>query len=297
MLFEEFLKDFLERDLRIKFEALLNYCENHEGELYDRFNKCPWFVDHGFEHAKGVLAVLDRILLPKFMNDETYLNDKELFYLLCAVLLHDIGMCYGGEIEMKEYSDECIEVRKHHGLRSADIIKGMKELGLDKDERDVIAEIAKYHQSKAPLTDAQAEKFGRRKIEDEPIRKEIAGKDHERIRLGFLAALLQLADACDINYRRANKEVYDRQLKENKKEIKKIKKDFVRVSKVRAGSIQKKIEELERESEPEKMLRLCTDIFVEIFVDFAKSSAGRNIEKKNRGVKKRDGSRRDTFTL
>ncbi|MCK4308164.1 HD domain-containing protein, partial [candidate division WOR-3 bacterium] len=232
------------------------YCKDHERGIYIDFNQCPWFVDHGFEHAKGVLSNLDGILLPKFKENKEFLNAWELFYLMCAALLHDIGMCYREEIKDK-YSERSIEIRKKHGLYSAEMIMEEKGIPLNSDERRIIADIAKYHQSKAPLTEKQAKEFGDKKIIDKFVEEYTTNEKREYIRLRFLAALLQLADACDINYRRAEKERYDKKLKNNRVKIREIKDDFTAITKPVVGS--DKIKELEKEENPDNILKLCSE--------------------------------------
>ena len=259
-----YLKDFLPSDLKTRFENLLIYCERHRRELYEEFNQCPWFVDHGLDHVKGVLSNLDGILLPILKRFPNFLSDRELFYLLCAVLFHDIGMCYREKIDDK-YSERSIEIRKRHGLYSAEMILKDDKLPLDYDERRIIAEIVKYHQSKAPLTENQLKKLGNESLLSEPI-SETLGEEYEPIRLRLLAALLRLADACDINYRRARKELYDRKLEDNRRKILEIKENFVAIVKaiLENNNIIKRLEE---ETDPDEILKLCNEILEKLKSD------------------------------
>ena len=49
--------------IKSKFMTLLNYCVEHQQKIYEDFNQCRWFVDHGICHVKGVLMNLDRMLI------------------------------------------------------------------------------------------------------------------------------------------------------------------------------------------------------------------------------------------
>ncbi|RLE82987.1 MAG: hypothetical protein DRJ36_00075 [Thermoprotei archaeon] len=261
MPFEVHLKDFLPRNLKARFESLLVYCERHRRALYEEFNQCPWFVDHGYDHVIGVLSNLDGILLPVFQRNSSFLNSKELFYLLCAALLHDIGMNYREEIEDK-YSERSIEIRKKHGLYGAEMIIKDDNLPLDYDERRIIAEVVKYHQSKAPLTEKQLEEFGDDSLLSEPI-SETLGENYEFVRLRLLAALLQLADACDVNYRRARRELYDKILNDNKRKIREIKEEFTTIAEVIVGDdvrLRTLLEELKVTENPRKISELCKNV-------------------------------------
>ena len=88
--------------IRSKFMTLLNYCVEHQQEIYEDFNQCRWFVDHGICHVRGVLMNLDRMLIDVQRGDKPLLTELELFYLLAAALLHDVGMSYQGRVEDDE---------------------------------------------------------------------------------------------------------------------------------------------------------------------------------------------------
>ena len=264
------LPNFLDKDLKTLFEALFNYCMEHRKELYEEFNQCPWFVDHGFDHVRGVLSNLDGILLPRFQKNPSFLNSRELFYLLCAALLHDIGMCYTN-LEDK-YGERSLKIRKNHGIYSAEMLLKtanvpivLLRLPLDHDERKIIAEIIKYHQSDAPLTSEHLKELrarGKKPLLDEPLRDTL-GEDYEPIRLKLLAALLRLADACDINYRRAKKELYDEKLRENKREVKRLKEDLVEMLYV-AGVDEERVSRIKEENNLEKIKNLSSEVLKEV---------------------------------
>ena len=269
MAFEVYLRYMFKNErLKSRFDELLNYCERNRRELYEEFCQCPWFVDHGFEHVKGVLSNLDGLLLPQFQMNPNFLNDRELFYLLCAALYHDIGMCYIWERGGDEYSDWSIKVRKIHGLLSAEMIKEKNVIPqITDDEKRIIAEICKYHQSKAPLTESQAKEFGNEALVEEPISELSLGEEFEEVRLRFLAAILRLADACDINYRRAKKEIFNKKIENNKEVIRReLKEDFIAIAKLlqKVEDIQSLIQSLKKENDPNNIKELCDKIMDKI---------------------------------
>ena len=205
------LELFMQQEHRSRFRLLYEYCEERKDFLYDFFNKCPIFVDHGWRHVKNVLSILDALLLPRFIEDPNYLNSSEIFYLLSAVLLHDIGLGYRGEFTKedeettKDILDKCLKVRKIHGRLSARMIEEMGEFrSILGDDASIVAKIVKYHQSKAPLTREHMERLGEKSLEKTWIEKETIDSTGTKIITRLLAAYLRLADAIDINQRRVS---------------------------------------------------------------------------------------------
>jgi len=208
---EVLLRDFLDDEHRSRFDFLYRFCKENRDFLYDFFNKCPFFVDHGWRHVENVLSILDALLLPKFIEDPNYLSSNELFYLLCAALLHDIGLGYRGELSREDEEltrdilDECLKIRKIHGRLSARMIEEMREfkpfLG---DDAFIVAKIVQYHQSKSPLTRGHMEKLGEKSLERTWIEREVKDSSGETVRVRLLAAYLRLADAIDINQKRVS---------------------------------------------------------------------------------------------
>lgn len=143
---------------------------------------CPHYTDHGEAHCKGVEAKLNE-LIPENIKKE--LNEYEIFFLLSAAWLHDVGMT--GFDEYEGFTRE-----KHHELGRAlirnDRIKG---ISLDEHEKMVLGELVFGHC--APILE----------IEDE-IRIERKNKKNETIRIRILTCLLRLADVCDASHNRAS---------------------------------------------------------------------------------------------
>jgi len=137
----------------------------------------PHYTDHGERHCENVERKLDEIIPESIKKD---LNQYEVFILLCSVWLHDIGMMVCEEGESIE------DVRlKHHQRAPKVIYERFSEL-FNESERAVIGEIARAHRDIDVST------------LDETRTLERGNLGSQKIRIQLLAALLRLADACDI---------------------------------------------------------------------------------------------------
>jgi tetratricopeptide (TPR) repeat protein len=128
---------------------------------------------NGFEHSKSVENHLDR-LVPDNIKEE--FDPAEIFVLLCAVYLHDIGRLSGKVNHEKSSFDE--------------IQKNFREYGLDdRYQAGAVAWVCYGHASEdeCPL----------RVIDD---RFGVAALGSKPLNLRFLAALLRLADEIDNCY-------------------------------------------------------------------------------------------------
>lgn len=151
------------------------------------------FTDHSISHSKRMLSAIDKLLA-----DPQILIDEEKLVLICAVLLHDIGMQATKEIPLSELplqSKELDYIREHHHEFSEEIIKnsisdnpkryylGLENIGMYVED---IALVAKYH----------------RKLDVTSLSNDVVGD--KTIRIKLLAALIRLADCLDIDYRRVH---------------------------------------------------------------------------------------------
>lgn len=145
----------------------------------------PTFTNHDIAHLESVEKIIDSLLEENHTNA---LSDEEIFCLLSAVWLHDIGMIpinnekqeFEGKTK-QEREEYRTRVRENHHVRSKHYIKEHKEeLHLTELESKAIGNICKGHRS-VDLND----------LNDIPSRTDI--------RVGPLAALLRLADECDIS--------------------------------------------------------------------------------------------------
>ncbi|RCK78247.1 MAG: hypothetical protein OZSIB_1624 [Candidatus Ozemobacter sibiricus] len=164
-----------------------------------------YFVDHGFQHVCSVLGHASRIC----SLIDPPLSDVELFALVAAIWLHDIGMSGDGG------TTERLKVRECHGELSEKRIihemarwEGPPQNDLFKKLAPVIGTIVSYHQKHRPLDEEQAKSGGKGpppipKQVDNPLMGEAPGASSApAIRTRLLAAILQLCDACDVQEKR-----------------------------------------------------------------------------------------------
>ena len=167
-----------------------------------RKNLNPWdsvvdyYTLHGYTHCENVLKKLNYLL------DKANLNSYELFYILSAVWLHDIGM-----IE-HPYGDDTLKAREEHHNSSVvyfeeifapTYLEGEALPGrfrLTTKDKQAICSIIKYHRRKEKIKEVE-EYFDR------------DGKDN-RVFLRFLAAVFRIADGLDLDNTRAPFFIYER---------------------------------------------------------------------------------------
>lgn len=148
----------------------------------------PTYTNHDFKHLTNVEDIIDNMLTEEVKKE---LSDEEIFCLLSAAWLHDIGMIPVNDEkeeyenmtpdERKEYSKK---VRDYHNIRSKNYVENNKEkLNIDDFEADIIGNICKGH----------------REVELGEY-KDTYSKT--KIRLSSLSAILRLADECDVAYNR-----------------------------------------------------------------------------------------------
>lgn len=194
------LEGFLPDSLRVEVQSLMNQWKNNQLELHSIRGLFDYThtVDHGHNHVLRVLRIASQILLPYLLKSPDFLNEYEIFCLISTVWLHDIGHGY---VPDKGSSHFWEVVREHHGMYSEKRILDERDLvlpGVDDELVNNIGQVCCYHQKSKPLTENQQENS---RTYMTPIKEKVSYKEKD-IRLKFLAALLQLADACDISYRR-----------------------------------------------------------------------------------------------
>lgn len=188
------LPRFREKNVEFHFKDCLTSWLTEQVTLWG-YNKCPEMVNHGLLHAFNVMQNCISIL-KTFPAVYRSMSDEEWFLVLSACWLHDIGMQCG---------------RKGHGRATAKLLtnsdpeyRHIKHISHLRDEEAIlIGKLSAFHMSNMPIDERQEEQLkqsGGTNI-GSPIEKTdtIYGKE---IRLRFLAALLSLADACDVQYTR-----------------------------------------------------------------------------------------------
>jgi len=179
-----------------------------------RIPRLHWYTDHGVAHSARIIGLLGQILSPLYSDRFAYhdeypcLSAYELYVLLAACYLHDIGMQYlkveslsVDELTPRDYE----KIRKLHPVRSFELIRDRTikprgrrniDLGLSESDQDdslmPIALVAKAHGSDY-FDEVVAD------LERNPYCP--AGQP---IRGALLAALLMMGDELDMHKSRAN---------------------------------------------------------------------------------------------
>ena len=152
------------------------------------------YTDHSIEHSCRVIKIISGLLT----DADLHLNDGEKYIIICAALLHDIGMqtphYLGNKTELTGSDLEKIR-EKHHEYSERMIIESVAKptdkynFGLDVTWQYVewIALVAKAH----------------RKIDLMELKETIVVGDKD-IRIRLLGALIRLADCLDKDFRRVD---------------------------------------------------------------------------------------------
>lgn len=120
--------------------------------------------DHGPLHAQRVHSMVGHLCA----LIELSTHERDL--IRAAALLHDIGMA---------------DDRENHHIKSAEIVRNLVaegELPFDNQETEIVSKLCEWH---------------RREYDPDDVHQEL------NIRTGVLASILRLADAMDLDYRRA----------------------------------------------------------------------------------------------
>jgi hypothetical protein len=168
--FRSYLENGLHKE--VTKQAIYNEIKS-EGDI----DKVIWLNDHGPNHIKAVIERASQLLdngKDDVQNFIYSLNIREVFLLLNAIQVHDIGNFYG---------------RHNHENRVLDAIKtGLTPILFDITEVKYINDIARVHGGKVKYKDGSKDKNTIR-----TIRKEIMSNGYP-IRLQMLAAILRFAD-------------------------------------------------------------------------------------------------------
>jgi hypothetical protein len=161
----------------------------------------PSFTCHGPEHSEQIIKNLEWII-PK--SEWAKFSPLEAFLLLSSAWIHDVGMSdFKHELRprysYKKRKEKTDILRKNHPERSRRYINdkdNRQRLGLEEPIASLIGMICNAHSGSYDIGKLK-KKFGG---DFGPIE---GYEKYNQVRLQLLAALLRLADACDLNYERA----------------------------------------------------------------------------------------------
>jgi exopolyphosphatase/guanosine-5'-triphosphate,3'-diphosphate pyrophosphatase len=123
--------------------------------------KYQFDAEHAFEVKELALSIFDGL------QEHYHFNEKERVYLETACILHDIGIF--------------VSPTNHH-KHSAQLIRSSEILGLQQNEMELIAQIARYHRKSSPK--ASHDEYSELPIE-------------EKLIVSRLASIIRIADAMD----------------------------------------------------------------------------------------------------
>ena len=148
-------------------------------------SESDFYTDHGIGHLERVLEKL--AALAPFLAVE--ITPRELFLLLVAAYCHDLGMFLG-----RRDGEDPSQTRREHHIRSAELVRDLADdhrINLQPFELPIVQSLIKAHRI-INLDEIQ---------EEQQI-------GNDRIRTQLLGALLRIADACDIDHRRAPEAIF-----------------------------------------------------------------------------------------
>lgn len=166
----------------------------------------PFYTEHGAEHSLAVERFLEQIIWKNSLGELDGRHDfipsaEEAMYLLSATWILDIGMWYGildnEQPEDLQDAARVVKLRDEHEVRASRYIQdkwNAQDCSWSPAEKEHLANICLYHRGHYPLSTFEPSKVDGRYTQGE-------------VRLGILAALLRLADACHVDKRRTPQKV------------------------------------------------------------------------------------------
>jgi len=178
----------LRNALKDRNEALFHGLEPLENAaksvLIYTTSKFPYYTPHDFSHSQNVEEILNW-LVPDEIKSK--MNDHEIFFLLVAAWLHDWGMVASEE-------EKAEDVRRLHHIRTEENFEKLYDkVHLSLTESRIVGRICRGHREENLLNTEYDDSFFGSNI---------------LIRVRFLAALLRIADECDVTANRTPEIIY-----------------------------------------------------------------------------------------
>lgn len=196
-------------ELALNLKKISNRAEPFLAKINETFAE---YTIHDVRHSKTVVEIMSWFIPKSLIR---LLNDYEIYFLLAAAYLHDIGMVnlpslfendkefesFRAKKEAKGYSREEIVreyIRDHHHLRSEKFItKHFLELSIeDEVQGRIIGRICRGH---------------RDDLQDETLykSKEMYTAKGIPVNVRLLSAILKIADELDLSFERAPRIIYE----------------------------------------------------------------------------------------
>lgn len=199
-----------------KYIEILEGIINKAGVNIWTGDKVPEMVEHARRHHHNLLEFAEMFLSPIFAENNSFLNIKERFCLIAAILLHDCGH----SIDYVDTGKDSFglvplfpgEIRKYHHLlaprRLEDPELGetigwvkkedLKKTGIDENIHDAVMTVCRYHRRSTSFNDNE-QKFSN------PFTKEtfpplVQCRDYFKnigVDIMKVVALMRLIDGCD----------------------------------------------------------------------------------------------------
>lgn len=184
MSYEISLAKLLEnRDIKL-YGRLLDIGEMARSLLSYTQGKFPYYTPHDFSHSNAVEENLNW-LIPDDVKQG--MDTFELFFLILSAWLHDWGM-------VAEANEDAETVRNEHHIRTEMNFESLYDkLRLSEHEGRIIGRISKGHRR----VDLSSNEYD-----------DVVFGQSAKIRRRFLAALLRLADECDITHNRTPEVIF-----------------------------------------------------------------------------------------
>lgn len=175
--------------------SLIDTCKNAASPILKRIvERFPTYTNHDIEHSEKVISIFEHII------DTTIdLSNDELYILLTASLLHDIGMAVNDE-QLKVYCNKC-------NITYEDSFSVEAKREIIRDFHNIFSQF--YILDNWSHFDIPSERYagaisciakGHRKVDllDNEFNDSFVNSGSERVRISFLAAALRMADEFDI---------------------------------------------------------------------------------------------------
>ena len=164
-----------------QYISILRLIEKPVGDLLE-FTKTnfPNYTDHTIQHSYRILRYLSKILSRKMKDN---LNATEIFCLILAAMLHDIGMSNSTEKDIEK-------LRNEHGRFAEEPINKLLE------QLKIVSNIKRISNCVIYVCESHTKEL--QKLYAEPKLKKTDTINGEKVRYGYLTILLRVGDLLDM---------------------------------------------------------------------------------------------------